>query len=189
MAESDLFNITAGSSYYDNSNPITIGKVKKLRIDEDGVSGEIKFAEGVPEFLVKKFNVPEEAEGDEFIIENKVEFRAKLEQLAEECSELAAACMKLVRAMGNGNPCNVTREQAIDKVLEEWSDVEVAGVYMLEQIDNFCSFDIYERIREIEKEKTKRWQDRVRKEIEKQNEKHNKGTLGSSGSDDSIHIL
>jgi uncharacterized protein YjdB len=32
-----------------------------------------------------------------------------------------------VRAEGNGNPCTVTEEEAIDSVIEEYSDVTVAA--------------------------------------------------------------
>ena len=99
------------------------------------------------------------------MVENAVDLRAKLEQLTEECGELAAACMKLIRAIGNGNPCNVTEEQAISKVLEEWSDVEIAAVFMLQMLEDRCDYDIYERIDKIGEEKTARWQKRVQEAL------------------------
>lgn len=72
--------------------------------------------------------------------------------------------MKLVRALGNGNPCNVTEEEAIAKVLEEWSDVEVACIYLLQMLEGMCDYDIYDRIDEIVAEKTARWQKRVKED-------------------------
>lgn len=98
------------------------------------------------------------------IIEEGVDIRAKLEQVAEECGELTKACMKLVRALGNGNPCNVSKEEAVADVLEEWSDVEVAGIYLLQMLEGMCDYDIYERIDRIGAEKTARWIERVKKE-------------------------
>lgn len=98
------------------------------------------------------------------IVEDRVDIRAKLEQVAEECGELTKACMKLIRALGNGNPCNVTKEEAVASVLEEWSDVEIAGIYLLQMLEGICDFDIYERIDRIGEEKTARWIDRVKKE-------------------------
>ena len=91
-----------------------------------------------------------------------VDRRAKLEQLAEECCELGKACMKLIRAEGNGNPCNATFEEAADKVVEEWSDVLVAGEYLMAMLQPDCRYDISARVEEIAEGKIKRWQERVR---------------------------
>lgn len=114
------------------------------------------------------------------MIENAVDLRAKLEQLTEECGELTAACMKLIRAIGNGNPCNVTEEEAIAKVLEEWSDVEIAAIYMLKHLEPRCGYDIYDRIDQIGAEKTARWQKRVKEAL---HGKSDEGMDGSSCSD------
>ena len=96
-------------------------------------------------------------------IEDSVDIRAKLEQLTEECGELIQASMKLIRALGNGNPTKVSRDEAIAKVLEEWSDVEIAGIYILRMLEDMTNYDIYEKIEEIGKFKEQRWIDRVRK--------------------------
>lgn len=48
---------------------------------------------------------------------------ATLEQLAEECSELAKAALKLARIERGENPTPVTQSQAIDDLIEEYSDV------------------------------------------------------------------
>lgn len=96
-------------------------------------------------------------------IEDSVDIRAKLEQLTEECGELIQASMKLIRALGNGNPTKVSKDEAIAKVLEEWSDVEIAGIYILKMLEDMADYDIYEKIDEIGKFKEQRWIDRVRK--------------------------
>ena len=96
-------------------------------------------------------------------IEDSVDIRAKLEQLTEECGELIQASMKLIRALGNGNPTKVSKDEAIAKVLEEWSDVEIAGIYILRMLEGMAGYDIYEKIDEIGKFKEQRWIDRVRK--------------------------
>lgn len=48
---------------------------------------------------------------------------ATLEQLAEECTELGKAALKLARILRNENPTPVTREDAKANLLEEWTDV------------------------------------------------------------------
>lgn len=133
-----------------------------------------------PEFFsdLENYNKGENRMNNE--IEDFVDIRAKLEQLTEECGELAAACMKLIRAIGNGNPCNVTEEQAISKVLEEWSDVEIAAVFMLKMLEDRCGYDIYDRIDQIGAEKTARWQKRVQEAL---HGKSDEGMDGSSCSD------
>lgn len=97
----------------------------------------------------------------EHLIESSVDIRAKLEQVAEECGELTKACMKLIRAIGNGNPCNVSEEEAIDSVVEEISDVEVATYYLKLMLQERVSYSVWGRIDEIATEKTERWQQRV----------------------------
>ena len=52
--------------------------------------------------------------------------RAKLEQFAEECGELAQACLKLIRAEGNGNPCRISKNEAMQQVIEEIADLYLA---------------------------------------------------------------
>lgn len=97
----------------------------------------------------------------ESLIETSVDIRAKLEQVAEECGELTKACMKLIRAIGNGNPCNVTEEEAIEAVIEEMSDLEVAAGYLQMMLDERTDFDVRARMNAIADIKTRRWQERV----------------------------
>lgn len=99
-------------------------------------------------------------------IENYVDIRAKLEQLAEECGELIQASMKLIRAIGNGNPTVIGRYEATVKLIEEWSDVTVAMNYILPYLQEKVNFDIREQIEKIGRFKEQRWIERIRKEKE-----------------------
>ena len=50
--------------------------------------------------------------------------RDKLEQVAEEASELSQAALKLIRALGmSGNPTPTTSEQALEAFREEAQDL------------------------------------------------------------------
>jgi len=48
---------------------------------------------------------------------------AMLEQMAEEAAELSKACLKLARVIRGENPTPVTKDQAVDNVIEEYTDV------------------------------------------------------------------
>lgn len=48
---------------------------------------------------------------------------AMLEQMAEEAAELSKACLKLARVIRGENPTPVTKNQAVDSVIEEYTDV------------------------------------------------------------------
>lgn len=48
---------------------------------------------------------------------------ATYEQLAEECTELAKACLKMSRIIRGENPTPVTREEAYELITEEFTDV------------------------------------------------------------------
>lgn len=52
---------------------------------------------------------------------------AMLEQLAEECTELGKAALKLARIHRGENPTPVTLEQAQADLLEEYTDVVQCG--------------------------------------------------------------
>ena len=51
---------------------------------------------------------------------------AMLEQLAEECTELAKAALKMARIIRKENPTPVTEKEAIDNIREEYT-VQCAG--------------------------------------------------------------
>lgn len=92
----------------------------------------------------------------------EVDLRAQLEQVTEECGELTQACMKLIRAIGNGNPCCISEEEALDRVVEEISDLEVASGFLLKMLENRVPYDISDKMFEIEQNKIKRWEGRLR---------------------------
>ena len=61
--------------------------------------------------------------------------------LAEECSELAQAALKLRRVYDGLNPTTVTEKEAIDSLYEEAADVQVylKALYMYQpMIDDIC---------------------------------------------------
>ena len=55
---------------------------------------------------------------------------ATLEMLAEECTELAQACLKLSRVLRGENPTPVSTDHAQADVMEEWADVLVCSEYL-----------------------------------------------------------
>lgn len=82
--------------------------------------------------------------------------RAKLEQVAEECGELAQACLKLIRAEGNGNPCRISKDEAIQKVIEEIADLYLAVNRVAYDLAREHP-DIYAEIDAIYDSKKERW--------------------------------
>ena len=76
----------------------------------------------------------------------------KLIQLAEEASELAQACLKLVRVMDGDSPAP---EQAVrDNLIEEMADVSVC-MTALQDIAPLS------QVGEIITQKAQRWEDRL----------------------------
>ena len=73
-------------------------------------------------------------------------------QLAEECSELAQAALKLRRVENGTNPARVSEEDAVKNVLEEIADISLCiGLlgFNTEEVEAAC--------REIMARKTDRW--------------------------------
>ncbi len=82
---------------------------------------------------------------------------AFLEQLAEECSELSQAALKLARKMRDENPTPKTYKECIDSLQEEMADVLLCiDEYMNEQESDFVVWTY-----EIKKRKLKRWKQRL----------------------------
>lgn len=52
---------------------------------------------------------------------------AMYEQLAEECTELAKAALKMARIIRNENPTPMTATEAQDAIIEEYTDVEICA--------------------------------------------------------------
>lgn len=80
---------------------------------------------------------------------------AALEQLAEECSELAHAALKLARIMRNDNPTPVSKDEAYAKLNEEANDV----VLCLEELLTAGMYYESSAIKEI---KRQRWIERIK---------------------------
>ena len=79
---------------------------------------------------------------------------AMLEQLAEECTELGKAALKMARIIRKDNPTPVTIEQAKENLCEESGDV-ITCIEMLESAD-VLFVDDNERNAKIE-----RWKNRI----------------------------
>ena len=84
----------------------------------------------------------------------KIGLPACLEQLAEECSELSKAALKLARKQRRENPPPVTSQEALANLKEEIADVKVCVNIVT---DYLCLHDI----EYIMDEKVKRWLDRL----------------------------
>lgn len=71
---------------------------------------------------------------------------ALLEQAAEECTELAKACLKLARIYRGENPTPVTEVKAIDNLEEETADVFLS-MAALNEVGYCVSYDdLYDRM-------------------------------------------
>lgn len=60
----------------------------------------------------------------------KIGEAAALEMLAEECTELAQAALKLARVERGENPASVSEDHAQSDLMEEWADVLVCSEYL-----------------------------------------------------------
>lgn len=80
---------------------------------------------------------------------------ALLEQLAEECAELAQASLKLSRIIRKENPTPVVEQDAYQSFVEEVGDVRL----LLKIMDS--SYDGIET-EEIEQYKLQRWKNRIK---------------------------
>lgn len=67
------------------------------------------------------------------IIEMTIGTAALFEQLAEECTELAKASLKVARKLRGENPTPISMEDAVENVNEEFSDIllvaDVIGLF------------------------------------------------------------
>lgn len=65
---------------------------------------------------------------------------ALLEQVAEECTELGHAALKLARKYRNENPTPVTEEEAYANLKEEWADMLLS----MTVLDHYYNMDCNE---------------------------------------------
>ena len=84
-----------------------------------------------------------------------------LRQTAEECCELAQACMKFIRADKGETP--MTREQAWAKILEEYADVQL----MLHMVETLLDNKSRDEIVKTYGDKWERCDDRLIKGIQR----------------------
>ena len=84
---------------------------------------------------------------------------AMLEQLAEECSELAHASLKLARKIRNENPTTKDIPELIENLEEESADVAVC----INLLDEEGILDV-PRCIDIEDDKLQRWINRIKEE-------------------------
>lgn len=83
---------------------------------------------------------------------------AVLEQLAEECTELAHAALKLARILRAENPTPVTEDMARKDIMEEMADVQVSMSILDVGVDWVDQQDIRIAIGR----KLQRWQQRIK---------------------------
>lgn len=86
---------------------------------------------------------------------NRIGLPALLEQTAEECSELAQACLKYSRAVRGENPTPKSFEECEKDLAEEIADVllvieQLAGTVQLLEVD------------EVMDRKFARWEERLK---------------------------
>ena len=87
----------------------------------------------------------------------KVSQTSRLMQVAEEAAELIHAAAKLARIKAGDNPAAITKEKAVDNLIEEIADVE-NSIAALRLDDVLPSGTVEER----EREKVDRWFERVK---------------------------
>ena len=92
------------------------------------------------------------------LITQKLGARERLEVLAEEAAELNQAALKMIRAYRMGgavNPTPVTAKEALENLVEEVADVELA-------VETLGLYVNRGRIEEIKEEKRSRWIERLK---------------------------
>lgn len=86
-------------------------------------------------------------------IVDKIGVPALLEQTAEECCELAQACLKMARKLRDENPTPKSVEDIRDNLVEEMADVDVC----LEHIINTADIVDVVEFHTLKLDKTIRW--------------------------------
>lgn len=68
-------------------------------------------------------------------IKEELSEAAIYEQLAEECTELAHACLKKARKLRGENPIRMQEDEIDDKIVEEYTDVRLVSKLLNIDID------------------------------------------------------
>lgn len=103
---------------------------------------------------------------DDIKLEDYIGKPALLEQTAEECVELAHACLKLARKIRGVNPTPKTEQDCVDALVEEIADVSIC----LDQIIQMSNIVSYEAIDSQYAIKQERMEKRIQKFIEEKGE-------------------
>lgn len=104
-------------------------------------------------------------------IKRRVPVEELLAGLAEECSELAQAALKLRRVFNGTNPTPITEDEAIERLYEEIADVKLYASLL----------DINPQyISSVMQKKKARWEQRLY-EKENANERETSGQTDSAG--------
>lgn len=85
---------------------------------------------------------------------------AMYEQLAEECTELAQAALKVARILRDENPTPVTIDDALESVGEEYTDIIQCAIELSINIDEVQLVEKRQRFLERwlnKKETEKKW--------------------------------
>lgn len=81
---------------------------------------------------------------------------AMYEQMAEECTELAKAALKMARIIRNENPTPVTESEAYKNIIEEYTDVQTCarelGIESDPEIERRKEVRFYERYKRMKGE-------------------------------------
>lgn len=91
-------------------------------------------------------------------ISEHIGVEALLEQTAEECTEMAHACLKMARKLRDENPTPVSLESCTEKLTEETADVMLC-INTLFELDVLDDDDVDAVI----SRKRVRWEDRIKK--------------------------
>ena len=83
-----------------------------------------------------------------------------LEQLAEECSELAQAALKTARKYRGENPTPKTIDECYDALQEEIADVMLC----VDEWFDYRETDFYMGVTAIRREKYERWEQRLKED-------------------------
>ena len=90
---------------------------------------------------------------------------ALLELCAEECVELAHACLKMARKLRGENPTPYIKPYLQDKLNEESADV----LLTIEALRNSGAID-WAEVARIKAEKEYRWEERIKENIQNKGE-------------------
>ena len=91
------------------------------------------------------------------MIVDKIGLPAVLEQCAEECAELGAACLKMARKLRNENPTPKSFEEIHLNLIDEVGDVSLLLAILTHEAE--LTYD--DVTHDIMARKEKRWEDRI----------------------------